>query len=146
MGLSDFSDGMSGFVKDRKAVELRCFGMGWFGVFWEQQDIGCFFVLGWSWIFLFSFEAFCFVQVQFIGFVYLKFVYDFSIVLNVLTVVRYRLDYWMVKGFIGLSSSQSGNPQYKAQLGVTKDILQPVFHVSHNKVECGRCYPNQGST
>lgn len=29
----EFSDGMSGFVEERKAVELQCLGVGWFGVF-----------------------------------------------------------------------------------------------------------------
>lgn len=67
--------------------------------------------------FLFSFRVFLFcLGVGFFCLVYLKFVYDFSVVLNVLRVERYRLDYWMVrwvKELIGRSGSQSGNPWYK---------------------------------
>lgn len=48
-GLSGFSDGMCGFVEGRKAVELRCFGVGWFRVLGWGEDVGVFcFVLGWN--------------------------------------------------------------------------------------------------
>lgn len=44
-GLSGFSDGMCGLVEGRKAVELRCFGVGWF---WDGGRMLGFFVLFWG--------------------------------------------------------------------------------------------------
>lgn len=94
-GLSDFSHGMSGFVEDRKAVEVFWGGLFWGFLGW--WDVVCFFVLGWSCIFCFLLAFSVLFRCSFFGFVYLKFIYDFSIVLNVLRVVRYKLDYWMVR-------------------------------------------------
>lgn len=94
-GLSDFSHGMSGFVEDRKAVEVFWGGLFWGFLGW--WDVVCFFVLRWSCIFCFLLAFSVLFRCSFFGFVYLKFIYDFSIILNVLRVVRYKLDYWMVR-------------------------------------------------